>query len=120
MRCKTIVLLALALASSVRVAMAINDLPYCLFTYMPDAPQLDLSYNSKVPYLGEKLSSYNGISPCFKVFVPNGSFGWTRPYARGVPEKWPVDFGWMNAYPVEGYDVEKPRGFMMTITKNAE
>ena len=48
------------------------------------------------------------------------SFGWTRPYARGVPEKWPVDFGWMNAYPVEGYDIEKPRGFTMTISKNAE
>lgn len=48
------------------------------------------------------------------------SFGWLRHYARGVPEKWPVDFGWMNAYPVEGYDIEKPRGFTMTISKNAE
>ena len=37
------------------------------------------------------------------------AFGWVRPYARGVPERWPLDFGWMNAYPVEGYDVEKPR-----------
>ena len=45
------------------------------------------------------------------------AFGWVRSYARGVPEKWPLDFGWMNAYPVEGYDVEKPRGFMMTISK---
>ena len=25
----------------------------------------------------------------------------------------------MNAYPVEGYDVEKPRGFMMTIYYDA-
>ena len=75
MRCKAIVLLALALASSVRVAMAINDPPYSLFPYAPDAPRLDLSYNSKVPYLGEKLNSYNGISPRFKAFVPNGAFG---------------------------------------------
>lgn len=88
--------------------------------FQGDAPRLDLSYNSKVPYLGEKLYSYNGLSPRFKVFVPRTAFGWLRPYARGVPEKWPVDFGWMNAYPVEGYDIEKPRGFTMTITKNAE
>ena len=78
---------------------------------------MDLSYNSKVPYLGEKLYSYNSLATRFTVFVPRTAFGWVRPYARGVPEKWPVDFGWMNTYPVEGYDVEKPHGFMMTITK---
>ena len=88
--------------------------------FQGDAPRLDLSYNSKVPYLGEKLYSYNGLAPRFTVFVPRTTFGWVRPYAKGVPERWPVDFGWMNAYPVEGYDVEKPRGFMMTISKNAE
>lgn len=85
--------------------------------FQGDAPRLDLSYNSKVPYLGEKLYSYNSLAPRFTVFVPRTAFGWVRPYARGVPEKWPADFGWMNAYPVEGYDVEKPRGFMMTIVK---
>lgn len=53
----------------------------------------------------------------FRVFVPRTVFGWVRPYAHGVPEKWPVDFGWMNAYPVEGYDIEKPEGLMMTILK---
>ena len=88
--------------------------------FQGDAPRLDLSYNSKVPYLGEKLYSYNGLAPRFTVFVPRTAFGWVRPYARGVPEKWPMDFGWMNAYPVEGYDVEKPCGFMMTISKNAK
>ena len=85
--------------------------------FQGDAPRLDLSYNSKVPYLGEKLSSYNGLAPRFTVFVPRTAFGWVRPYGRGVPKRWPVDFGWMNACPVEGYDVEKPRGFMMTISK---
>lgn len=85
--------------------------------FQGDAPQLDYSYRSAVPYLGEKLYSYNGLVPRFKVFLPRTAFGWVRPYARGVPEKWPVDFGWMNAYPVEGYDIEKPKGLMMTITK---
>lgn len=66
---------------------------------------------------GTKLTSYNGFAPRFKVFVPRTAFGWVRPYAHGVPEKWPVDFGWMNAYPVEGYDIESPRGFMMSISK---
>lgn len=85
--------------------------------FQGDVPRLDHSYRSTVPYLGEKLYSYNGLVPRFKVFVPQTAFGWVRPYARGVPEKWPVDFGWMNAYPVEGYDLEKPRGLMMTISK---
>ena len=37
MRCRTILLLALTLAGFVRVAMAINDSPYYLFPYEPDA-----------------------------------------------------------------------------------
>ena len=86
-------------------------------TFLGDAPRLDLSYAGEEPYLGEKLYSYNGFSPRFTVFIPKTAYGWVRPYARGVPEKWPLDFGWMKAYPVEGYDSEKPRGFMMTISK---
>ena len=85
--------------------------------FLGDAPRLDVSYRGKEPYLGEKLRSYNGPSPRFKVLVPNTSFGWRRPYVRGVPEKWPIEFGWMNAYSVEGYDVTSPRGFMMSISK---
>ena len=69
------------------------------------------------PYLDEKLKSCNGFAPRFKVFVPRTAFGWGRPYARGLPETWPVDFGWMNAYPVEGYDIEKPKGLLMSISK---
>lgn len=87
--------------------------------FQGNAPRLDLSYSSDVPYLGEKLCSCNGLSPRFKVFVPRATFGWTRPYAPGVPEKWPVDFGWMNAYPVEGYDLEN-RGLMMSVTKSGK
>ena len=37
MRCRTILLLALTLAGFARVAMAINDSPYYLFPYEPDA-----------------------------------------------------------------------------------
>ena len=85
--------------------------------FQGDAPRLDHSYRSPDPYFGEKLKSTNGFAPRFKVFAPRTAFGWVRPYSRGVPEKWPVDFGWMNAYPVEGYDIEKPRGLMMSISK---
>ena len=87
--------------------------------FQGDAPRLDTSYDSKMPYLGEKFYSYNGISHRFKVLIPRATFGWIRPYASGIPEKWPVDFGWMNAYPVEGYEVEK-RGLVMTITSADE
>ena len=37
MRCRTILLLALTLAGFARVEMAINDSPYYLFPYEPDA-----------------------------------------------------------------------------------
>lgn len=37
MRCRAILLLAFALAGFARLAMAMNDPPYCLFPYVPDA-----------------------------------------------------------------------------------
>lgn len=86
--------------------------------FQGNAPRLDLSFRADTPYLGEKLYSYNGFSPRFTIQIPRTGFGWIRPYARGVPEKWPLDFGWMNAYPVEGYDPEPTRGLQMTISRS--
>lgn len=86
--------------------------------FLGHAPRLDTTHPTDRPYFGEKLSSSNGLAPRFKIFVPRLSFGWIRPYARGVPERWPVDFGWMNAYDIEGYDPEPPQGLMMSVSQS--
>ena len=65
---KTIVLLPRALASSVRVAMAINDPPYYLFPYVPDATDKPPLYYTKVCLVGkteEKDAEYVVIGVWF-------------------------------------------------------
>ena len=53
MRCRTILLLVFALAGSVRLAMAINDLPHYLFPYEPDATDKTPLYYTKVCPVGK-------------------------------------------------------------------
>ena len=53
MRCKTILLLAFALAGSVRLAMAINDLPHYLFPYVPEVTDKPPLYYTKVCPVGK-------------------------------------------------------------------
>ena len=53
MRCRTILLLALTLAGFARVAMAINDSPYYLFPYEPDATDKPPLYYTKVCPVGK-------------------------------------------------------------------
>ena len=48
MRCRAILLLVFALAGSARLAMAMNDPPYCLFPYVPDATDESPLYYTKV------------------------------------------------------------------------
>ncbi len=103
---------------AVIAATGFNDPPHYLFPYAPEGADNPPLYYTKVCPVGktdENDAEYVVIGiwyPRFKVLVPNTSFGWRRPYVRGVPEKWPIDFGWMNTYSVEGYDVASPRGFM--------
>ena len=53
MRCRAILLLAFALAGSARLAMAMNDPPYYLFPYMPDATDKPPLYYTKVCPVGK-------------------------------------------------------------------
>lgn len=62
MRCRAILLLALTLAGFARVAMAMNDPPYYLFPYEPDATDKPPFCYTKVRPVGkteEKGAEYD-------------------------------------------------------------
>ena len=49
-------------------------------------------------YLGESIFRQWGYYNRFKVHISRNTYGWFAPYEKGVPEKWPVDFGYMQAH----------------------
>ncbi len=86
-------------------------------TFCGNAPRLtEAARGTGIPYLGEKLSSFNGLSERFKVYIYTDTYGWKAPYTRGVPEKWPVDFGFMEAYETVP-KTRPPRGLSITIAQ---
>ena len=48
----------------------------------------------------------------FRVHIDPETYGWISPYEKGVPEKWPVDFGFMQAHETV---VEPRTGFVMRV-----
>ena len=48
--------------------------------------------------LGEMIFRNYGYYERFKVHINKNTYGWISPYEKGVPEKWPVDFGYMQAH----------------------
>lgn len=81
MRCKTAMLLAFALVSFVRVAMALNDPPYYLFTHTPDATDKPPLYYTKVCPVG-KTEDSSGDRPQGKGDRPRENAG-DRPQENG-------------------------------------
>ena len=57
MRCRAILLLVFALAGSARLAMAMNDPPYCLFPYAPDTMDKPPLYYTEVFPVGIVVES---------------------------------------------------------------
>ena len=48
--------------------------------------------------LGESIFRNYGYYERFKVHINRNTYGWIAPYEKGVPEKWPVDYGYMQAH----------------------
>ena len=57
----------------------------------------------------------------FKVHINDDTYGWISPYERGVPEKWPVDCGFLQAHETVAEHVtgslDEETGFVAVITE---
>ena len=83
-------------------------------TFSGNAPMLDPpSRDTQLSYFGEKRWT-SGTAPARAVFrVKKGTYGWKGPYQGGVPERWPLSHGFMNAHPVESWSSSS--GFAVRI-----
>ena len=90
--------------------------------FLGNAPRLDLSAADGHPYLGEDLYTGTDSDRRFSVCIDRNTSGWIAPGVKGAPEKWPLDFGWMEAYPVVAEDAPGgsgavPAGFVTVVTE---
>ena len=88
-----------------------------------NAPRVDRPGNPDKPCLGEPWYNAGGPYERLKVHVNRNTFGWIAPYVKGVPEKWPVDYGYMQAYETVAEDgggtLADETGFVTVITEIA-
>ncbi len=66
--------------------------------FLGNAPRLEVANLTDKSYLGESIFRQWGYYSRFKVHINKNTYGWVAPYEKGVPEKWPVDFGYMQAH----------------------
>ena len=66
--------------------------------FLGNAPRLEVAGLTDKSYLGESIFRQWGYYSRFKVHINRNTYGWISPYEKGVPEKWPVDFGYMQAH----------------------
>ena len=84
-------------------------------TFLGNAPELDgAPADETCSYLGEKRLAGAPVPTRAKIHIRPGTVGWKGPYISGVPEKWPVLYGWMTAHEVVPLPAEKP-GFVMRL-----
>lgn len=71
--------------------------------------------------LGEGIYRQTGYVERFKVHINRGTYGWIAPYEKGVPEKWPTDYGYMRAHETVaetgGRTGTEDGGFVTVITE---
>ena len=88
-----------------------------------NAPQVDRPANPDKPCLGEPWYNAGGPYERLKVHVNKNTYGWIAPYVKGVPEKWPVASGYMQAYETVAEDgggtQADETGFVTVITEIA-
>lgn len=86
-----------------------------------NAPRIDLSAGSDKSPLGEAIFRQTGYVRRFRVHVNLNAYGWISPYEKGVPEKWPVDCGFMQAHETVAEEAsasaEEATGFVTVITE---
>ncbi len=85
-----------------------------------NAPRLPLGQTDK-SVLGERIYRQWGYYERFKVHINDNTYGWIAPYAKGVPEKWPVENGFMQAHETVAEHmpgtVAQETGFVTVITE---
>ncbi len=87
-----------------------------------NAPRVDRPSNPDKPCLGEPWYNAGGPYERLKVHINKNTYGWIAPYVKGVPEKWPVDSGYMQAYETvaegaSGETVTEATGFVVVVTE---
>ena len=88
-----------------------------------NAPRLVVPEVTEKSVLGEMIFRNYGYYERFKVHINKNTYGWISPYEKGVPEKWPVDFGYMQAHETVAEDGDEApaeaTGFVVVITEIA-
>lgn len=86
-----------------------------------NAPRVDRPGNPAKSCLGEPWYNAGGPYERLKVHINRNTYGWIAPYVKGVPEKWPLDYGYMQAYETVAEDgggtVVENTGFVTVITE---
>lgn len=86
-----------------------------------NAPRLAVPAVTDLSPLGEALYMRYGYYERFKVHIDRETTGWIAPCVKGVPEKWPVDFGYKQAHETvaeSGGDDSLPEaGFVVVVTE---
>ena len=89
--------------------------------FLGNAPRLMIPSMTDKSGLGESIFRIYGYNERFKVHINRNTYGWISPYEKGVPEKWPVDFGYMQAHEtVEesgGGTLAEVTGFVTVVTE---
>lgn len=84
--------------------------------FLGNAPRLAPCELSDKSPLGESIFRNDGYHERFRVHIDRNTYGWISPYEKGVPEKWPVDRGWMQAHEtVSEPSGRDPAGFAAII-----
>lgn len=115
--------------ASVRFPKTLSQLGYGCFHgcvglrdvyFEGNAPRLPLHQTSK-SMLGESIYRQWGYYERFKVHINDNTYGWIAPYVKGVPEKWPIDSGFMQAHETVAEHVTstivRETGFVTIITE---
>ena len=91
--------------------------------FLGNAPRLVVPEETDKSVLGEMIFRNSGYYERFKVHINKNTYGWISPYEKGVPEKWPVDFGYMQAHETVAEDGDEApaeaTGFVVVITEIA-
>ena len=87
----------------------------------PRLAEADAGWAGEKSYLGEGVFRQTGYNARFRVHIDPATSGWIAPGVTGVPEKWPVDFGYMQAHETVaepgGGGTAVPSGFVAVVTE---
>ena len=90
--------------------------------FLGNAPRLVIPSMTEKSGLGEMIFRNYGYYERFKVHINRNTYGWISPYEKGVPEKWPVDYGYMQAHETvaegpSGETITEATGFVAVVTE---